>query len=187
MRCGRPSCTAKTATNSGCTWRCANAAWYECGLGRFDAAVTQLRTELEALRRINAPYGIAQALGFLAGAHALRGDRDEALVNGRLAVADMQRGQNCIWMLLCIALVHARHGEEARAASLMGYVDGEFARTGHVLAPMFTRIRDEIVARAQAALDAGRVRRQTAAGAALTEEQAIALALDEAARSTGST
>ena len=41
---------------------------------------------------------------------------------------------------------------------------------------MLVRIRDEIVARARAALGPAEFDRQTAAGAALNEEQAIALA-----------
>ena len=38
-----------------------NAAFYECGLGRFDSAIARLRTALEALRQINAPHGEGQA------------------------------------------------------------------------------------------------------------------------------
>ena len=51
---------------------------------------------------------------------------------------------------------------------------------------MLMRIRDEIVSRAQAALEPAEFDRQTAAGAALTEEQALALAFDEVAPSTES-
>jgi hypothetical protein len=45
------------------------------------------------------------------------------------------------------------------------------------------KIRDEIVARARAALGPAELDRQMAAGAVLTEEQAIALAFDDGARS----
>ena len=65
---------------------------------------------------------------------------------------------------------------EDRAASLVGYVDRDFARAGRILYPMQTRIRDETLARAQAALGPGEVDLRTASGAKLTEEQAIALA-----------
>ena len=82
-------------------------------------------------------------------------------------------------LLLSIALVHARHGAEDRAASLLGYVDREFGRAGRIFFPMLMRIRDEIVSRAQAALGPADFDRQTAAGAALTEEQALSLAFDE--------
>ena len=153
-----------------------NAAFYECGLGRFDSAIARLRTALEALRQINAPHGEGQALGFLACAHALRGDRDEALANGQAAIPHLQLTQNVSWLLQYIALVHSRHGTEDRAASLVGYVDRDFARAGRILYPMQTRIRDETLTRAQAALGPGEVDHRTASGAKLTEEQAIALA-----------
>jgi tetratricopeptide (TPR) repeat protein len=153
-----------------------NAAFYECGLGRFDSAIARLRTALEALRQINAPHGEGQALGFLACARALRGDRDEALSNAQAAIPHLQFTQNVSWLLQYIALVHSRHGTEDRAASLVGYVDRDFARAGRILYPMQTRIRDETLARAQAALGPGEVDLRTASGAKLTEEQAIALA-----------
>jgi hypothetical protein len=109
----------------------------------------------------------------------MRGDRDEALANARAAVPYLQRGGDPAGLLLSIALVHARHGAEDRAASLLGYVDREFGRAGRIFFPMLMRIRNEIVSRAQAALGPADFVRQTAAGAALTEEQALALALDE--------
>jgi len=56
-----------------------NVAMYECGRGRFDAAIELLGSVLGALRRINAPHGTGTAMTFLALAHALRGDREEAL------------------------------------------------------------------------------------------------------------
>ncbi len=68
------------------------------------------------------------ALHHLAIAHALRGDRDEALANARAAVPHMQRMQDVAPTLLHVALVHARHRAEDRAAGLLGYVDRAFAR-----------------------------------------------------------
>lgn len=164
-----------------------NAAFHGCGLGHFDSVIVQLHTALAALRWINAPYGIGIALHFLAFAHALRGDRDEALANGRAAVPYLQPGGDTAGTLLSIALVHARHGAEDRAAGLLGYVDREFARAGRIFFPMLVRIRDEILTRAQAALGPVEFERHTAAGAALTEEQALALAFDGAASDDGST
>ena len=156
-----------------------NVAFHECGLGQFDAAIARLRSAIDALRRINAPWGVSHAMHILAYAHALRGDRDEALANARAAVPYLQRGGDPPGLLLSIALVHARHGAEDRAASLLGYVDREFGRAGRIFFPMLMRIRDEIVSRAQTALEPAEFDRQTAAGAALTEEQALSLAFDE--------
>ena len=97
------------------------------------------------LRRINAPYGVSHAMHILACAHAMRGDRDEALANARAAVPYLQRGGDPTGLLLSIALVHARHGAEDWAACLLGYVDREFRGAGRIFFPMVKRIRDEIV------------------------------------------
>ena len=156
-----------------------NVAMYECSLGRFDSAIERLGSVLDALRRISAPHGTGAAMTFLALAHALRGDRDEALANGRAAVPHMQRMQDIAPTLLPIALVHARHRAEDRAAGLVGYVDHAFARAGRIPFPMLVSMRNEIVARAQAVLGPVEFERQMAAGAALNEEQAVALAFDE--------
>ena len=159
-----------------------SVALYECGRGRFDAAIELLGGVLSALRKIGAPHGSGMALHHLAIAHALRGDRDEALENARAAVPYMQRTQDLATTMLHAALVHARHRAEDRAAGLLGYADGVFARRGRVLYPFMVTMRDEVVARAQAALGPAEFGRQMAAGAVLTEEQALALAFDEAAQ-----
>jgi len=109
----------------------------------------------------------------------MRGDRDEALANARAAVPYLHRGGDPPGLLLSIALVHARHGAEGRAAALLGYVDREFGRAGRVFFPMLMRIREEIVARAQATLEPEDLQLKTSAGAALNEQQALSLALDD--------
>ncbi|HVG03618.1 MAG TPA: winged helix-turn-helix domain-containing protein [Burkholderiaceae bacterium] len=170
--------------NSGNEWgvqlAMTNVAMYECGSGRFDAAIELLHSVLAELRRMNAPYGAGTAMAMLALAHALRGDRDEALTNGRAAAPHIQRMQDVAPTLLPIALVHARHGAEDRAAGVLGYVDQSFARAGRIPFPMMVSMRDEIVQRAREALGPVEFDRQMAAGALLTEEQALNLAFDEA-------
>ena len=156
-----------------------NAAFHECGLGRFDAAIEKLQAAIAALRKANAPYGVGTALHILAFTHAMRGDRVEALANARAALPDLQRGGDPAAMLLYLALVHARHGAEGRAAALLGYVEREFARAGRIFFPMLTGIRDEIVARGQAALKPADFDRQTLAGSAMNEEQVFVLAFDD--------
>ena len=158
-----------------------NVGMYECGRGRYDAAIELLNGVLAVLRRINAPYGAGTAMAMLALAHALRGDRDEALANGRAAAPHIQRMQDVAPTLLPIALVHARHGADDRAAGLLGYIDHSFARAGRIPFPMMVSMRDEIVARARAALGPVEFERQRAGGVALTEEQALSLAFDEQA------
>lgn len=156
-----------------------NVGLYECGRGRFDAAIELLGSVVNVLRRINAPHGVGNALQHLAIAHALRGDRDEALASARAATPHMQRTQDVAPNLLTVVLVHARHRAEHRAARLLGYVDQAFASSGRFLFPMMASMREEIVVRARAALGPVEFDRQMAAGAALTEEQALSLAFDE--------
>jgi len=154
-----------------------NAALHECGLGRFDSAIARLRSAIEALRRIGAPYGVSHARLILTCAHAMRGDREEALAHAQAAVPHLQRGLDAVALLLSVALVHARHGAEDRAAILLGYVEREFGRAGRIFFPMLARVRDEIRSRTRAVLEPAELARQTAAGDALNEEQAIAVAL----------
>jgi hypothetical protein len=156
-----------------------NVAFHECGLGQFDAAIARLRSAIDAVRMIDAPWGVGHAIQLLACAHAMRGDRDEALANACAAVPYLQRGGDPPGLLLSVALVHARHGAEGRAVTLLGYVDRAFGRSGRIYFPTLMRIREEIVSRGQAALQTADFSRLTAAGAALTEERALAMALDE--------
>ena len=169
-----------------------NVALFECGRGRFDAAIELLTGVLNALQKIGAMNENGMVLHHLAMAHALRGDRDQALEHARAAVPHMQRTQDIATTLLHVALVHARHCAADRAARLLGCADRAFARRGRVLYPFMlgmrddivTRMlgmRDDIVTRARAALGPVKFERQMAAGAALTEEQALALAFDEGA------
>jgi tetratricopeptide (TPR) repeat protein len=154
------------------------AAFYECGLGRFDAAIAKLRDAIATMRRLNVPYGIGNSQAFIACAYALRGDRDEALTNGRAAVPHLQRVGTVAWILPFIALVHAQQGSPQKAVCLVGYFDAEWAGERQSYAPFIIQTRDKVIALAHATLGAEEIRRHAAAGGALTEEQAIALAFD---------
>jgi predicted ATPase/DNA-binding winged helix-turn-helix (wHTH) protein len=157
-----------------------NAAWCECALGRADAAIPKLMDVIATLRRLNATYGVGVALSHLACAHALRGDRDEALENGRAAVPELRRsGTEVGSMLPFIAMTHAQHGSSAKARALVGYFDNEMAK-GRRFPPFFVEARDKALALAQAALGPDEACRQTGAGGVLTEEQILALAFDDA-------
>ena len=154
------------------------AAFYECGLGRVDAAIAKLRDAIATMRRLNVPYGIGNSQAFIACAHALRGDRDEALTNGRAAVPHLQRVGTVAWILPFIALVHAQQGSPQKAVCLVGYFDAEWAGERQSYAPFIIQTRDKVIALAHATLGAEEIRRHAAAGGALTEGQAIALAFD---------
>ena len=123
---------------------------------------------------------IGYTFAYLASMHALRGDSIESLgirPNGGCNICSAR--QTCAWLsLFAVALVHARHGAEDRATNLIGYVDAESRRTGRVLWPFEAQIRSEILTRSRDALGSAELDRQIAAGAAMMEEQVIAIAFD---------
>jgi predicted ATPase/DNA-binding winged helix-turn-helix (wHTH) protein len=155
------------------------AAWYGCALGRIDEAIPVFKTAIATYRRLSAPHGIGVAQQFLANAHALRGEREEALSLGRAAIPYLQRTQMVASLVPFIALLHAqRPGAETNAAMLIGFFDVEVQRSRRPLPPFVIDTRDRVMTLVQAALGAGPTEQSAAAGAQLSEEKAIALMFD---------
>ena len=151
----------------------AHAAWYACGLARYDSAIDELHGILDALRGMYMPaYGVGEVLSYLACAHALRGDRDEALKYGAEAVPELQRTDDPAWLLLFIALVHARDGAGDRALRLIGFFD----RKVPLALPMLTQVRTDVIRCASAKLGPTEVERLIDAGRELNEQQALKIA-----------
>lgn len=155
-----------------------NAAIYECGLGRFDAAIARLHTALEILTRMDAPFGIGQTLVNLARVYALSGDRSKALAYGRKAVPHSQRMGWTARMLHCLALAHARCADESRAVCLASYFETTDARVGRIPTPLQVTVHDEIQKLARATLSPTELDRYAAIGGTMSEERAIAVAFD---------
>lgn len=152
------------------------AAWYNCALGNVDEAIASLEAAVAAFRRINAPYGAGTAEQFLANAYALRGDRESALRFARAAIPYLQRTQMVASLVPYIALLHAQLPRSgSNAALLIGFFDVELKRTRRLVPPFVSETRDRVVTQLQAALGIELTQRFVAAGAQLTEEQAIAL------------
>ena len=152
------------------------AAWFCCALGRIDEAIPVLQHAIATFRRINAPYGIGGAEQFLAYAYALRGDRGPALTTGSAVIPYLQRSQTVATLVPYMALVHVQQpGSEADAAMLIGFFDIERQRTGRLLPPFITDVRDRVMTLAETALGAAQAQTHAAAGAQLTEERAIEL------------
>ncbi len=163
-----------------------NVAWFGCALGRIDQAIEALQAAIIAMQKINASYGVGIAQMCLACAHALRGDCEQALVTGRAAVPYLKRTHTVARILPFIALLHAQQPtSEVRAAALIGYFDAEWARARHYLPPFAMDIRDKAIAIVQSALGIEATRQHTAAGATLTEEEALALAFDSSSTPVG--
>ena len=152
------------------------AAWFSCALGRIDDAIPVLQHAIATLRRIKAPYGIGGSQMVLACAYALRGDRESALAMGRDVIQYLQRTLMVVWLVPYMALLHAQQpGSEADAALLIGFFDIELKRTGRLVFPFTTDVRARVMALANAALGDAQTQAHAAAGARLTEEQAIGL------------
>ena len=74
-----------------------------------------------------------------------------------------------------------RRGSPAKAGALpIGYFDAEIVRAARAFAPLTVQTRDQAMTIAQDALGAEEIGQQTAAGGAMTEEQILAVAFDNA-------
>ena len=156
------------------------AAWFGCALGHIDEAIPVLQHAIATLRRINT-YGIGGAQQFLANAHALRGDREAALTLSKAVIPYLQRTQMVASLIPYIALLHAQQpGSETDAAMLIGFFDVEVQRTKRLVPPFITDTRDRVMMLVQAARGAAHAQQSAAAGAQLTEEQAIELMFSDA-------
>ncbi|MGH6624918.1 MAG: hypothetical protein ACREBN_13145, partial [Burkholderiaceae bacterium] len=152
------------------------AAWYGCALGHVDEAIPVLQAAIATFRRINAPYGVGGSQQFLANAYALRGDREQALTLSRAVIPYLQRTQMVATLVPYIALLHVQQpGSETGAAKLIGFFDVELKRTRRLVPFFITDTRNRVMGLVQAAIGIENAQQSAAAGAQLTEEQAIAL------------
>ena len=151
-------------------------AHFNCALGRIDDAIPVLQHAIATFRKIGAPYGIGGSQQFLVCAYALRGDREPALALGREVIQYLQRTQMVVSLVPYMALLQVQQpGSEADAALLAGYFNIELTRTGRIVPPFITDTRNRVMALASAALGDAQAQAHAAAGAHLTEEQAIGL------------
>jgi tetratricopeptide (TPR) repeat protein len=155
-----------------------NASFANCGLGEYDVAIERLQRALVELRRMGAPYGEGQALGFLAVAHAMRGDVAQAIESGRASLPELAKHGSFGWMLYAVALAHAKGGAHERAAMLLGFVDAEYARLGRVHRAIENGWVAEIEQRTTGALGGEGVERLRREGAVLSERAALSVAFD---------
>jgi tetratricopeptide (TPR) repeat protein len=147
--------------------------------GDVDAAIESLRRSVDALRRIHAPYGLEFRLSTLAVALAWRGDDVDVLPLARESFDNLRLSGVTFAPLMAAALGHARRDALQRAVLLTGYAYSKLVQERHtrlIALPMQQWVRD----RAMAVHPAARVEAWQRAGERLTEEQAAAIAFDEA-------
>jgi predicted ATPase/DNA-binding winged helix-turn-helix (wHTH) protein len=147
--------------------------------GDLDGAIESLRKSVEGLRRINAPYGLEFRLSTLAVALAWRGDDVDILPLAREAFDHHRLLGVTYGPLMAAALQHARRDDARRAVMLVGYTGGKLPLReppSLIALPMQQRVRDLAAAEHPAAAIDTWLR----AGECLTEEQAAAIAFDNA-------
>ena len=148
-------------------------------LNQPEAALAEVRPAISRLESLNAGAGAGHIIGAEAFALLALGRHDEARVRGRAAHARLQREGDTLWLLEPFALSAAAQGRLADAARIAGFVDARYAATGEVRrAPARTR-REELDALLGAALGDAERAAHLEAGAAMTDDEAFALALGE--------
>jgi hypothetical protein len=157
----------------------ANVADCEIGLGRLEAAEVRSRRALATQTAGTAGWGHVHDT--LMVALTLQGRHGEAIEQGRLALDDLRRQGDETRLLETLALNAAMQGRVAEAATIAGFVDAEFTRTGEVRWPPTAERRARLDALLAAGLDQPDRARRQQAGARMTGEQAFALAFGDAA------
>lgn len=156
-----------------------NAAMPEARLGQYESAIHRLQTGLAELRSMRAPHGIGQALGYLAFALALRnapGDLEQAQAHARFAWSELRGERHSEWLIPAIAFAFARNGRSEDASRLIGYSDSVWSSEGFAARPSDSKVRDQTLNLSHGVLGAQRTADLMAEGAALNEDQAVALA-----------
>ena len=158
-----------------------NVGSAQLAAGDIDAAIESLRTAVDGLRRINAPYGLDFRLSMLSIAHALHGDAVDVLALAREAF-DRLRGLGATsGPVLAAALHHARHDDLRRAVLLAGYALSA-AKTNPAPAclPLLDRVQKQVCDHARAQHSPALVESWLRSGEELTEALAAAIAFDGA-------
>jgi predicted ATPase/DNA-binding winged helix-turn-helix (wHTH) protein len=156
-----------------------NVGSAQLNAGDLDAAIESLRKSVDGLRRIYAPYGVEFRLSTLAVALAWRGDDVDVLPLAREAFDHHRLLGLTFAPLMAAALQHAKHDNAQRAVLLAGYAYNRLPLhepPSLIALPMEQWVLDH----ARAEHPAAAVESWLRAGERLTEEQAAAIAFDEA-------
>ena len=147
----------------------------------IDAAIESLRTAVDGLRRIKAPYGLDFRLAMLSIALALRGDAVDVLALAREAF-DQLRGLGATsGPVLAAALHHARRDDLRRAVLLAGYaLSAPKTNPAPACLQLLLHVQQQVCGRALVVQSAATVESWSQAGEQLIEAQAAAIAFDDA-------
>jgi tetratricopeptide (TPR) repeat protein len=153
--------------------------------GDVDDAVDLLREAVELTRRLGELRAVASTEAWLGRALVLRGDTDGArpLLANSLHVARRLHHRQGVATAIGFTAAYAVARDEGRlAARLAGAVETLWPSTGAAPPPDYRALAERTAAHLRAVLDAGELARETAAGRALDEGAAAALAEETLAR-----
>jgi tetratricopeptide (TPR) repeat protein len=147
----------------------------------IDAAIESLRTAVDGLRRINAPYGLDFRLSMLSIALALRGDAVDVLALAREAFDHLRGLGATSGPVLAAALHHARRDDLRRAVLLAGYaLSAPKTNPAPACLQLLLRVQQQVCDRALIVQSVATVESWRQAGEQLIEAQAAAIAFDDA-------
>ncbi len=150
-------------------------------LGQPEAALAEVRPAIGRLEAQNAGAGAGHIIGAEAIALIELGRHDEARERARVACARLQKEGDTLWLLEPLALSAAAQGRPADAARIAGFVDARYAETGEVRRAPARERRVELDALLAGELAGDDLARHLAAGAAMREDGAFALAFGDPA------
>jgi tetratricopeptide (TPR) repeat protein len=148
-------------------------------LGRPEAALAEVRPAIARLEALNAGASAGHVIGAEAIALAMLGRHDEARARARVAYARLQHEGDTLWLLEPLASSAAAQGRPADAARIAGFVDARYAVTGEVRRAPARERRAALDALLAARLADDERRERLAAGAAMSDDEAFALALGD--------
>jgi predicted ATPase len=157
-----------------------NMAAAEVALGNPEAALAHAESALRRLEELDALPASGHVAGTRMSALVSLRRHEEAIAQGRIAVARLRREGDAYWLLEPLALNAARMGRHADAARIAGFLDALYVRLGEVRRLSVARRSWELDAVLSEALDETQRAELFAAGAAMPEEQAFALAFGDA-------
>jgi len=151
--------------------------------GDAKAARSLEEQNLAEFRATQSWYRVADSLMLIAAIERLDGRPKEAIESGRAALRTMPErvGGSTIGALGVIAVVQGESGDARLAARLAGAIGAIQAETGEALAPVNVLHLPHPIGVVRGRLGDAEAERLMAEGAALSIDEAVALALDDAA------
>jgi predicted ATPase len=160
--------------------------WVEVGMGRYDDALRHLRDAYDLGDGFDSAWLAAWSRVQLGTLHLVQGRTDEArdLLGEALALSLAAHSTGSVTLcLVAFARYAVMEGDAERAALLAGAAEGLRRRVGLRAWPMLRHEEDDLVAQIRRVLGSGRFDQVYAAGARLSQRDAVTAVQDRAGQS----